>query len=626
MSLLPTLPPADTAKAIDLSDGVAAENHDVLSMGVLGDWLLTFGGDSQTLPKRVAELPWSPVLKSDDWSLWGTETADGWRGMPHLTLERGPWFVWLIGELYDTDEPEETILDVLDGRVATESLNGHFVVVAWHRTSEQWHILTNRYATLHAYLAQDDSRVALGSFFPAVAAAAGRTDLDWDGLATLFGFGFFAGDRTHLCGVRILRPATHICLDRNGRLVDESTYWHWWHQPDLTRSYEDTVDEFAQRLAAVMSDMTAGGRIALPISGGLDSRSTVAALPMGDPMDHLWAYSYGYSDDSAETRIGRRVAAARGMAFDAYTITPYLFAELPQITAAIEGFEDVTQCRQAAIVSPLGQHADYVVAAHWGDVLLGDVGLADGHMGLLDEQAFLETTQRKFLKGGSSWLLANLYERQSAGSAPDSLFRASLSDQLQRVPQIDDPDFRLKAIKTNLWSARWTTTALRMYTAAAFPRLPFYDNRLVDFFCTVPTAMVRGRQLQIDYLRRYAPDLAKITWQVTGQDLFHDGRTSYTGLAARVMSRGVRTLQGQKILERNWEVQFAGPQGRQGLNDWLLSPGLLLHNFVEPQVVAALLSAFRSDPYTDKRGYTVSMLLSFSAWLELHYRPLLGGQ
>ena len=31
-------------------------------------------------------------------------------------------------------------------------------------------------------------------------------------------------------------------------------------------------------------------------------------------------------------------------------------------------------------------------------------------------------------------------------------------------------------------SFRWTTTSLRMFQAAAFPRLPFYDTRMADFF------------------------------------------------------------------------------------------------------------------------------------------------
>lgn len=67
-----------------------------------------------------------------------------------------------------------------------------------------------------------------------------------------------------------------------------------------------------------MGDLTADGRIAVPISGGLDSRSTVATLGRQpgkiSPTDEgLWAYSYGYGDDSIETRIAGELAARRGL-------------------------------------------------------------------------------------------------------------------------------------------------------------------------------------------------------------------------------------------------------------------------------------------------------------------------
>ena len=58
---------------------------------------------------------------------------------------------------------------------------------------------------------------------------------------------------------------------------------------------------------------------------------------------------------------------------------------------------------------------------------------------------------------------------------PEDVLRETVGAELRRVGQIEDPDFRVKALKTDFWSFRWTTTSLRMFQAAAFPRLPFYD-------------------------------------------------------------------------------------------------------------------------------------------------------
>jgi hypothetical protein len=503
---------------------------------------------------------------------------------------------------------------VLEGRATADALNGHFLLLAHNRPAGEWHVWTNRHATLHAYLATEGARTAVGTYMPAAAAATGAVALDWEGLTSFFGFGFFAADRTHLKGVRILRPATHYCFDENGRLRGEERYWRWRHAPDAARAYDETLDEFAGLFAAVMGDLTAGGRIAVPISGGLDSRSTVATFAPDYPASaRLWAYSYGYGDDSIETQIAGQVAAARGLPFDRFTIRPYLFDRLPLVTAAVEGFQDVTQARQAAVVDEIAGRADFLIAAHLGDMFLGDMGVTPAH---IPAGGPAGVAVKKFSKPGNHWLLEHLCRPQMGGADPWPYLREVVSAELERVGPADDLDFRIKMLKTDQWCARWTNASLRMFQAAAFPRLPFYDTRLLDFFLTTPTAYVAGRRLQRDYLKRYAPDLAHIPWQATGRDLFHDRGDSSADVLRRAVRKGRRLLTGRRIIERNWEVQFLGRRGREGLSHWLTRPGMALHEFVAPHAVEELLDAFGKDPWAEKRGYTVAMLLTFSAWLE----------
>jgi len=600
----------DSALAPTLDPARTDVRHDA---GTLGDWLLSFAPREETaLPTRQAAGAWQVASHGAAWRVWLAPPGDGWRGAPTLVVETAEWSARLIGELYGTSRPAAVIADVLDGRASPNALNGHFLLVARHRPSDEWHVWTNRHATLHAYLATNGSRTVVGTFLPAVAAAAGRADLDWGGLTTFFGFGFFAADHTHLTGVRILRPATHYRFDPAGCLLDESRYWTWRHEPDSARSYDETLEAFADLFVDVMGDLTAEGRIAVPISGGLDSRSTVATMTSSSAADRLWAYSYGYGPDSIETRIAARVAAARHLPFDAFTIPPYLFSRLSDVMAAVEGFEDVTQCRQAAVIEEIDRRVDYVIAAHLGDLYLSDMGLVDAP----PDVDLMGVALKKVRKVGGEWLLANLCAPRLGGAQPESVLRDAVAGELARLETIAEPDFRVKAFKVDQWCARWTTVALRVFQSAAFPRLPFYDTRLADFFLTVPTEYVAGRRLQIDYLKRYAPDLACVPWQATGQDLFRDGRAGALEYGRRAARKGWRQLTGQKTIERNWELQFTGTAGRSGLAHNLLRPGLALHEFVAPRAIGELVAAFEQDPYAGKRSYTVAMLLTFSAWLE----------
>jgi hypothetical protein len=611
----------------------------------VGDFVVEFAS-GKPLTRRAFKEEWERTVGHPTWAVWQQAPGIDWKGFPLLEVPLPGWRAWLLGNLTGHNSNENNVTSVtriLSDEQSGPLLNGHALLWAWEEAREQWHVWTNRFGTLQAYYGQHGNSAALGSCFDAVARLASARDLDWEAVSGFFGFGFFPQDRTFLRNVRILRPATHYVFDARGNEIKAERYWHWKHEPNRQRSYEDTVQQFGELFHEVMSGLLRSGpqttndqpptgrRIALPISGGLDSRCTIAAIDSdrlstlnAQSSTQLWAYSYGYSEDSVETRIARQVAATRGLPFEAFTIKPYLFDRLAHILAAVEGFQDVTQCRQAFVADELAQHADYVIAAHWGDVWLDDMGLVGGRpqdlgsvvSSQLSNSQVAEHTLSKMAKNGRAWLLENVCAPRLGKENPEGLSRDFVEAGLKPLQHIQDADFRVKAFKTDNWSFRWTLASLRMFQAAAFPRLPFYDTRLADFFCTVPSEFVAGRRLQIDYLKRFAPDLAGIKWQPYGADLFHYQDFNPLDLPKRAAGRLWRTLSGKQVIERNWEAQFGGERGEAGLKHWLLQPGLRLHEFVSKEKVQTLLDSFRAEPLKHGRGYTVSMLLTFSAWLE----------
>lgn len=643
--------------------------------GFAGDLLLAF--DAVRPVGGRAAMAWSPEGAGERVQLWSQPPQANWKGFPLMAMELAGWHAWLGGELYGLrahSDWQQVVRAILHGERPASDLNGHFLLLAREEPQGRWHVWMNRFASFHAYHACNGGRAALGTSFNAVAQAASRRQLDWHGLTGFFGCGFFPEDRTFYEDVRILRPATHYIFSVTGEQLSAKRYWDWHHEPDYRRTYDDTVAEFADIFGKVMCELLGGGlqttdhgprtsevgsqrsvvsshtsRIALPISGGLDSRCTVAAVPglrdhgttgprdqwsavSGQWSNRLWAYSYGYSDDSVETRIARQVAQARGLPFEAFTIEPYLFDRLDQILGAVEGFQDITQCRQAFIADQLRQNADYVIAAHWGDVWLDDMGLVgtrpqdhrttgpQGSKSVVSSQLsgspVIDHTLKKMAKRGRAWLLENVCAPRLGKETPEPLLREFVESGMRPLSEIENPDFRVKAFKTDHWSFRWTLASIRMFQGSAFPRLPFYDTRLADFFCTVPSEYVAGRRLQIDYLKRFAPDLARIKWQARDANLFSHRRSPLWSFPKRALSKAARTLSGKQAVERNWEVQFGGKAGRANLENWLTRRGLKVHEFVVPSRVQSLVNDFYDRWPDPELGYTVSMLLTFSTWLE----------
>lgn len=467
-------------------------------------------------------------------------------------------------------------------------------------------LTVDRLGLHHTYAVWSDGKIiAIGDDLPHLVRTHSQRELDWEAVASFFAFGFFIDDRTYYKDIRILEPASVYRIGDEGELLEHTRYWEWHHEPDETRTYDETVEQYHHLWKQAVRRVTAEGRIVLPISGGLDSRSIAAVV---ENPEMIQAYSYGYTDDSIETAISQQVAEARGMPFTAHTIQPYLFDRLHEIVSVLHGCQDVTQARQMSANAWVREHGDAVLTGLWGDVWCDQMGAADG----LDED-LTSFVLHKFEKRGRHWLLENVLP---AGFDPHEFLHDTVQSGLAEMDHIKDLDFRIKAYKTNRWAFRWSNASLRGFEPGATPRVPYYDNDLVDFFCTVPTEFVRDRRLQIDHLKRYAPDMATIQWQGKGTNLHLIDYARWLTLPGRAYRKASRMIRGERPIQRNWEVQFLSEGGRRNLEQHLLSDGLQIHELVAPAKIRALLDDFYADPGA-ANGYTVSMLLTFAAWLEV---------
>ena len=584
-------------------------------MSTFADFLLEFGEKRVEHPAHRAGA-WVTALTGQNWRF--RISRPGKAGTLHEIPARN-WSAWVTGEIYSyADVPGDTIEcatrfleEVSSSRARPESLSGRFLLMGWSADSQTWNIWTDRCGGVHAYLTGLEGNAAVGTYTAAVYEYS-RRKLDWTGLAGFFALGFFPQDRTYYEDCRVLRPGSHYEFSGTGKLVACTEYWRWTHQPDFRRSEADTIAEFGETLTRATCLQSNHGRVVLPLSGGLDSR-TLAACVRHRP--EILSFSYGYSDDSVEQAIAAQIAQAAGLPFHSHIIQPYLFERLPLQLEAVEGFQDVTQTRQAGVLDWLGDRGDFVLGGHWGDVLCDDMKLAPGS----DSGGILDHLESKMKKRGSQWLIDHVAKPHFGSEDSYQVVRECLRSELNRFQHIEDADFRIKAVKTAQWAFRWTLASVRMYQPAAVPRLPFLDPRMLDFFCTVPTSAVKDRRLQVEYLKRSATDLARVRWQSYDADLFHYQHFSTWQIPRRAWKKVKRTLSRKPALRRNWEVQFLAGEQRAKLEDRLLRPGLFLHQVVPVQTIRELVRTFAANPDA-ANGYTVSMLLTFSAWAEQFHK------
>lgn len=517
-----------------------------------------------------------------------------------------------FGELWSYGQAglNTALADGAKGSLQYALLNGRFLLVFWDSQQQEWTLVTDRLGTYHVYAVwRGDKIAAFGADLVELARKDSRRELDWEGLATFFAFGFFLNDRTYYQDIRILQPASVYRIGADGTLKSHHRYWCLRHEVDENRTYGQTIEQYDALLRQAVSRCSTG-RIALPLSGGLDSRSLAYAMPRGEAVQ---AYSYGYTANSVEIQIAAQIAQKRGFSFYSHVIEPYLFSRLPEITAALHGSQDVTQARQVSVNGWVAERADAVLTGLWGDVWCDQMGAADG---LPLGMSAAEAAVKRFQKRGREWLLEHVVAPHFTQANLSEYLLERVQAGIAAFDPIEDADFRIKAYKTSQWAFRWSNASLRGFALGAAPRIPYYDVDLVDFFCTVPTDFVRDRRLQIDHLKQFAPDLAAIRWQQAGVNLQLAPYARWASLPGRAAGKIRRTVTGERPIERNWEVQFLSEGGQQQLEAHLLQRGSELHQLVEPAQIKGLVESLYADP-SAANGYAVSMLLTFAAWLEL---------
>ncbi len=542
-----------------------------------GDVAVTFGDRP---PHRARlDAPWQARWAGPGGTLWTTPSGPGWAGYELAWQEADGGWTLTLGRRPD-----------------------HWLEVAWDEATREWTVRTDRFGTLQAYAG--DGVVA--TFSPAT--WADDPALDWTAVAGFFRLGWYPADRMPVAACRLLRPASEHRWSADGTALGATRWQDWTHDPGAGVDLADAVDRLDAVLGPVLDEQAATGPLAIPISGGLDSRLTVAVLTRpGGPADRdqLWAYSYGYEEGSPELRIAADVARLRGLPLERVVIPSHLVDDLDGVLAATEGLVELTLPRQAAVTDLLTAHADAVLAAHWGDVWFG----APTPTGAADGDALLAASTKR----GHEWLLEHVV-RPHAGREADLELRDLLAAEAAAVAHLDDPIVRLLALKTEQWSLRWTEPSLRAFQAAVAPRLPFYDPRVADVVLSLPSSLLTGRQVQIEHLRTRAPDLAKVEWQAREADLFQIRHERTWRLPRRALRRVGRRLRPSIAVLRNWEIQLLSPQGRAGVDRILLEAGAGIHDLVDPSVVADLLAAHRARPTDPSLGYAVASLLTFAAW------------
>lgn len=409
-----------------------------------------------------------------------------------------------------------------------------------------------------------------------------------------------------------------------GFFLEDDTFWEdvKWEGPNLydskwlydprNISLEETVEEFKEIFESIIKEEIKDKRPLLALSGGLDSRTLAVALKNLNINPHT--YSYKFSGSFDETKYGKEIAYRYRWTFDDLVIPKGYLWDILESLGSINGcFAEFTHARQAAVVEELSKKGDVWLLGHWGDVLFDDMGISSGLK--LNDQ--INVIQQKIIKKGGKELATDLW---NIWKLPDN-FENHLNRRIRTMHErisIDNANARIRAFKSMYWATRWTSTNLAYFEHFKPMVLPYYDDRMCEFIMTVPEKWLAGRQIQIEYIKKYAPELAAIPWQSKSPyNLFnydkHFTAYHFPYRVAKKIKHTTKTLiTGKRLVQRNWEIQFLGKENNENLERWLFD-NPALNNLVSKEIVHKYYDLFKSGDQV-YWSHPISMLLTLSVF------------
>lgn len=432
--------------------------------------------------------------------------------------------------------------------------------------------------------------------------------LDYEAICLFVASGFFWDQDTYWRDKKTLPPASHVTLSASNELISATPYFSW-HSTPKTYTFQEALEAFTSCFESVIDDQVAQQSVILPISGGLDSRTQAVALK--HLKKEVQGYSYSFENGYSESQIAKQIAKACDFNFQEFTIPKgYLWDVVEDLATINKCYSEFTHPRQMAVLPELKHMSGVFSLGHWGDVLF-DKGLSE------QDKAYDMVTlvKKKVLKKGGLELAKALWISWDLEGDFETYLNDRITTLLNGIT-IKNQSAKMRAFKSKYWATRWTTSNLSIFEAAHPITLPYYDNRMCELICELPETFLADRALQIAYLKKRMPNVARITWEE--QRPFHLYNYQYNKLPynlpfkiQRKLKRGMQKLVQKHDVQRNWELQFLGDSNTQYLERYLFHEKF--DSLVPKDITTNMYQAFQNKDSVNY-AHPVSMLLTLSIW------------
>jgi asparagine synthase (glutamine-hydrolysing) len=434
------------------------------------------------------------------------------------------------GHQFSTQTDTEVIVHAYeeDGVDCVKRFNGIFAFALWDSSSRRLLIARDRMGVKPLYYARIAGEILFASEIKALLTSpdVSRT-LDLEATAQFFRLGFVAAPLTLFRDVRKLPPGWRMIVE--GERVQIEPYWDLeFVPPKRIPSFEEASEELHGLLRQVVADqMVSDVPLGAFLSGGIDSSAVVAFMRQA-ATNGVRTYSIGFGKQHSyhdETSYAETVARQLGTEHRTLIVRPNVADLMPALLEKLDEPLTDTSFLVTYLVSELAhEHVKVALSGVGGDELFGgyrryfapalsrmtswmpcqwrrtlgkklgeglsaDRGTFWGNMGRYTKawgrtvHLPLDQQYLGLVSVLSAEQVNTLIMDQGSQNDPAAMFLEFYSQ-----PTTGDPLNRLLYVdaKTALSESLLLLTDKMGMATSLEVRVPFLDNRLVDFVCALP--------------------------------------------------------------------------------------------------------------------------------------------
>lgn len=447
-------------------------------------------------------LKYSPSYKNDtvfqDENIICTRTHLGIVGEQNSPTQTNGWYCWVEGEMYNIKELRSTfsltcnsesqlLIEALQKKKLKkllQQIDGFFVAVIYEKKTKRIHFITSRYGFKPLYIWQEDGRIAWSSELKALLKLKSFPQrIDKTAINCFLQLGHFLGPITWFQNVSQLDASCWYIYSLEKPGVSEHTrYWSWENVEPNSLSFMEAAEHSGTlfKEAIKRQCQQPNKKYMISLSGGLDSRAIMAAIP----------------DD----------------------------IKVSAFTFGVKNCEDITIAKQVTHKKPAPHSQFFLNDKNWFNGRAEGIWRSDGMISFIHfhatqfESQIGKTGQISFngfageVVLGCHWM-KNLNNRATLDRA-QSVFG--------KYTYLDQPNAQFYNISTE--APYYLNTRVRKFTAYGLSeikefesRIPFFDNQLIEFVYSLPDEFRQHNRLYNQILLNEFPSFFdKIPWQGTG--------------------------------------------------------------------------------------------------------------